>query len=85
MILKIEDDKVKEDYFNFLKEKIKIPICKKCKKLFKLGFPNKEDYLSDYLICEDNDLLCSCENFKELEEKYNSSGDESIDIKNYYE
>jgi hypothetical protein len=84
MSLVISDPLIKEKYFNLLKD-MKIPVCKNCKKLFNLGFPKSEEALSDYLICVANDLICICENAKKVKKAYTSSGDSSIDIKNYYE
>lgn len=83
--MKIESDEIKEKYFNLLRDDLRIPVCKKCKKLFNLGFPKSEQALCDYLICVANNLICFCENSKKVEKSYNSSGDGSLDISNYYE
>ena len=83
MSLLIEDPIVKESYFNLLKA-TKIPVCRKCKKFFNLGFPKQEEALSDYLICVANELICVCENAKKVEELYSSSGESLLNIKNYY-
>jgi hypothetical protein len=82
--LVIDNEETKDIYFNSLKSKAKIPYCKNCDKLFPLGFPNNEDGISDYLICQENYLLCECDYFRKVQELYSQGGDTEIDISGYY-
>ena len=59
----IEDSATKKAFLEVLKNKAHIPVCKKCGKLYSLGFPNNETGIADRLICEENYLLCECEIF----------------------
>ena len=82
--LKIKDPKVKKAFFKLLKEKAKIPVCKKCGKLFPLGFPNSEAGIADKLICEESQMLCECENFEKIEEMFRAEKDGMLYISKYY-
>lgn len=82
MSLLIESPLVKQRYFDLLKTRI--PTCLKCFKLFKYGFPKSEEALSDYLICLENELICTCENAKIVEELSSTEGNALVDLKNYY-
>jgi hypothetical protein len=83
--LVIHDPIVKERYLNLLRDVGKVPVCKNCKKLFDLGFPDNEDGASDNLICHENDLICNCEYYKMVKNLYNVKEDGIIDITPYYE
>jgi len=83
MSLLIEDPEIKLKYFYFIKNDLKVPVCKSCKKLFNLGFPKEEEALPDYFICVANELICICENSKKID--YLTSGDSSISIIEYYD
>jgi len=83
--LVIRDPKVKERFFNLLRDVGKVPVCKNCEKLFDLGFPDSEDGVSDNLICHENDLICTCEYYKMAKNLYNAKEDGIIDITPYYE
>ena len=82
--LEIKDEKIKEAFFSFLKEEVKIPICKNCGKLFSLGFPSNETGICDRLICEENFLVCECEYSKIVEKLYSIEKDGVIDLTPYY-
>ena len=77
-----EDEKQK--LLELFRDVVKIPVCLKCGKLFGLGFPESEEAISDYLICEENDLLCFCENSQKVREKFDLKKDQSINISPYY-
>jgi len=83
--LVIEDPIVKERFFNILRDVGKVPVCRNCKKLFDLGFPDSEDGVADNLICHENDLICTCEYIKIVRNLHNSKEDGIIDITPYYE
>jgi len=80
----ISDSKVKERYLNFLHTEGKVPLCKNCKKLFDLGFPDSETGVSDNLICHENELICNCEHYNIVKNLFNSPEDGVLDISSYY-
>lgn len=82
--LVFDNDETKNIYFEALKTKGKIPFCKNCGKLFSLGFPNNEIGVSDYLICQENYLLCECEYSKMVQNLYSQKGESLVDITPYY-
>jgi len=84
MSLKIENEIMKKTYFEYLRDFVHIPICINCEKLFELGFPKTEEALSDYLICKENDLICSCENYKKFKESCSKQPDDIVDISGFY-
>ena len=82
--LVFENEETKQVYFNALRDKVLIPVCKNCGKLFSLGFPNNDDGMCDYLICQENYLLCECEYFKMVRNLYSQDGEMLVDITPYY-
>lgn len=82
--LKIESEYIKKKYLHTLKHTGKIPVCLNCKKLFSLGFPNSEEGISDYLICQENYLLCECEYSKMVRNLYVQKEDGLVDMTQYY-
>lgn len=82
--LVIEDDLARESFFNILKEKAKIPVCTSCGMLYPWGFPNNDDGICDFIICEENKLICECINFKTVQNLYNQKQDGSLDISKYF-
>jgi len=83
--LVIKDEKIKQEYFNILVDKVKIPICKNCGKLFGLGFPSNDTGISDRLICEENYLVCECEYATIVKKLYSAEKDGVIDVSVYYQ
>jgi len=83
--LELPSDKHKGEFFRHLRDAGKVPVCKNCGKLFQFGFPDSEDGVSDYLICQENLLLCECEYNKIVKNLYNQKEDGLVDIFNYYE
>jgi len=81
----ISEECHKKAFFDFLKDTAKIPICKKCGRLFGLGFPRSEDGIADRLICEENYLLCECENLIKVRELFSIEKDGELDISEFYE
>ena len=84
MSLKIDNQRVKDKLLTLLSETIKIPTCKSCGKLFKMGFPNSHEGMVDFLICSENDLTCTCPNFKLVENLYKQKKDGLLDISQFY-
>jgi hypothetical protein len=74
----------KNIYFDALKKQAKIPFCRNCGNLFQLSFPNTEEGVCDYLICQENLLLCECEYFNIVRNLYNQKGESLVDITPYY-
>ena len=81
----IEDDGAKKNYFDFLKNQVKVPVCKSCGKFFQLGFDNSEEGVCDYLICQENSLLCECECHQIIRNLVNQKEDGIVDITPYYD
>jgi len=81
--LVIEKEEDKKYYFDTL-IKAKIPVCKSCGKLFQYGFPNSEEGLCDYLISQENFLLCECEYHNIVRNLFSQKEDGLVDITPYY-
>jgi len=79
-----KDEKIKQTFFEILKHEANFPCCVNCGKLFDLAFPNTEVGLSDNLICHANDLICTCENMKKVEELYKNKKNVSVDVSEWY-
>ena len=82
--LVINNDEAKQLFYEVLRDKARIPVCKNCDQLFSLGFPNTDDGISDYLICQENHLLCECEYSNMVRNLYNQKGEVLVDITPYY-
>jgi hypothetical protein len=83
--LKFEKEEHKEQYLEALVNQAKIPVCKACDKLFQFGFPDTPEGMSDYLICQENYLLCECEYNRIIRNMYSLKEDGLLDITPYYE
>ena len=83
--LVIENLEVRKTYFEALKDKARIPYCKACGKLFQFGFPDNEQGICDYLICQENELLCECEYNRIVRNLFSQKEDGLIEIHPYYE
>lgn len=80
----IEKEEDKFFYFDTLSIKAKIPICKSCGKFFQFGFPNDENGICDFLICQENYLICECEYHNIVRKLMNQKEDGVLDISPYY-
>lgn len=82
--LLIKEEENLNFYFNTLRDRGKIPICKSCGKFFQYGFPNSEEGICDYLISQENLLLCECEYHNIVRNLLNQKEDGLVDITPYY-
>lgn len=83
--LKIENEEHKQAYFKLLRDEGKVPFCKACGFLFQFGFPNTAEGISDYLICQENLLLCECEYNRIVRNLFSQKEDGLVEIFPYYE
>lgn len=82
--LKIDSYDLKKKFMDMLHVEASIPKCLNCGFLFSLGFPDSYQGLSDFLICQENNLLCECDNFKKLNEEIKNGKERKITISHYY-
>jgi hypothetical protein len=82
--LVIENEEDKNLYFNTLRVEARIPICKSCGKFFQFGFPNDDEGICDFLICQENYLICECEYHTMVRKLMNQKEDGVLDISPYY-
>jgi hypothetical protein len=82
--LVIPNEENLKEYIYFLKNKVKVPTCKSCGNFFQLGFENSEEGICDYLITQENNLLCDCEHYRIVRNLINQKEDGIVDVSAYY-